>query len=76
MSEEQITIAKMQKDIDYLKEKMDGIDSTLKEFIDRADSKYAPKWVADAFKVILYVVATGFLGTAVTLFIKYGHLVL
>lgn len=52
MSEEQITIAKMQKDIEYLKSGFDDIKKTLNEFIECADKKYAPR---EAWEVIVWV---------------------
>lgn len=75
MSElDQIKMAQMQKDIDYIREKMDVFDETLKNFVEKADERYAPKWVADVLKWLFYTAGGVVVVTIVYMFIKFGHL--
>ena len=74
MSEEQITIAQMQKDIDYIKGDISELKKLLSDFIDQADKKYAPRaawdvlvWAARSAGVIV-------VGIIVYLILKFGHL--
>lgn len=44
MSDNEIKMAQMQKDIDYVKQDISEVKKLLADFIDRADRKYAPMY--------------------------------
>jgi hypothetical protein len=57
-------MAKMEQKLDDVCADLTEIKATIKDFIESADSKYAPRWVADLMKTgigIITVSALGFL---------------
>lgn len=44
MSDNEIKIAQMQKDIDYIKQDISELKTLLGDFIEKADKKYAPMY--------------------------------
>ena len=74
MSDNEVKMAQMQKDIDYIKGDVSELKKLLSDFIEQADSKYAPRaawdvlvWGARSAGVIV-------IGVIVYLILRFGHL--
>ena len=51
----EIKMAKMDKDIEYIKKDMSEVKKSVSEFIKSADDKYAPMWIKKLMWSILIV---------------------
>jgi len=74
MSDNEVKMAQMQKDIDYIKGDVSELKKLLSDFIEQADKRYAPRaawdvliWAARSAGVIV-------IGVIVYLILNFGHL--
>ena len=65
-----ITIAKMQKDIEYIKESTDRLTSVVEKHINQCESKYASKWVEKTTTFIIASIAIALIGAILKLVIR------
>ena len=65
-----ITIAKMQKDIEYIKESTDRLTSVVEKHISQCESKYASKWVEKTTTFIIASIAIALIGAILKLVIR------
>lgn len=62
VSQLKLDMQSMKDDIKYIKEDLGELKKTLKDFIDKADGKYAGKWVEKIWAWVLLTVGTGTVG--------------
>ena len=65
-----IIIATMQKDIEYIKESIDRLTSVVEKHISHCESKYASKWVEKTTTFIIASIAIILIGAILQLVIK------
>ena len=69
-NKQNIIIATMQKDIEYIKTAIDKLTSVVEKHIDECESKYASKWVESVLKVTMGTVAVGIIGALMALVLR------
>ncbi len=52
-------MTKIETDISYIKNDMNELKSSLKDFIEKADSKYSAKWAEIAVKYFITLIVGG-----------------
>lgn len=65
----EISMAEVKKDISYIKdalvenkEQHADITKLITDFINSAESKYAPMWSAQAMKAVIFLIVAGIIG--------------
>lgn len=69
-------LALMKKDIDYIKKTLDKVVLSLEVADEKADKKYAGKWVERAMVAIISLVLTSVVGALVALVINKPNVAL
>ena len=69
-NELKVDVKGIQKDIEFLKISTNELNETMKNFIEKADSKFAPMWTATAMKFVMCTVALAVIGAVLSLIIK------
>ena len=65
-----ITIAKMQKDIEYIKESIDKLTSSIESHIENCEGRYASKWVEKATGILMFSIVTAVIASILKLVIR------
>ena len=66
-NQQNITIATMQKDIEYIKTAIDKLTVVVEKHIDECEKKYANKWVEGVLKVTMGTIGLAVIGALMAL---------
>jgi len=69
-NKQNIKLAKMEKDIEYIKESIDGLARSVNLHIEQCEDRYAAKWAEKAMTAIIGLIVLGVFGALLALVLK------
>ena len=69
-NQQNIDIATMKTDIDYIKKSIDGLIKAIEIHINQCETRYAAKWAEKAMTAIIGLIVLGVFGALLTLVLR------